>query len=198
MVNLAQLFDKSASKRDKFLARLLGLFSEDIVRIWTYDRSCPYEDLGRPTITEIDTGKRFTLDFTLSLKGSKKTFVTEMKCWTEYNGYKFLNLALSGQLEKMAKEGGRAFEVFLSLVKQPEKFVVKVSQKQIAYDGNILIWSRAEPDIIKSVKQSYGLYDVLTLENIINDLNRWDNRQYKEFLTERAAWCSHLFTEFGK
>ena len=193
MMDLAQLFDKTVSKWDKFLARLLGLFSEDIVRIWTQDSLCPYENLGRPTIVPPDMSKQFTPDFTLSLKSPQKTFVTEMKCWTEYDGYRFLNLAADKQLEKISDA---AFKLFLSMANHPEKFVVKVSQKQIDYDGIILIWSRAEPDVIESVKRTYGLYDVLTLENIVNDLHRWNNQQYREFLDERAAWCSYLFTGF--
>ena len=203
MVDLSHIFDRSISKRDKFLARLLGLFSEGIVRIWTRESACIYEDLGRPTVTQLDTGKRFTLDFTLSLKSPnlsgrpeqpEKRFVTEMKCWTEYENYRFLNLAAEGQLERLNNAN---FKAFLTMPKHPENFVVKVSQQQIAYDGTMLIWARAEPDVIESVKQTYGLYEVLTLENIITDLIRWENQEYKQFLNERAAWCNHLFTELG-
>ncbi len=196
MVDLSQLFDKSVTKRDKFLARLLGLFSEEIVHIWTRDENCRFEDLGRLTVTNLDTSKRYTLDFTLSLKSQqpKTRFVTEMKCWTEYDGYKFLNLATEKQLEKL---NSPAFEVFLTMVKQPEKFAVKLSKEEIIPDGNILIWSRAEPTVIESVKQAYGLHDVLTLENIINDLVMWNSQEYQNFLNERKDWCYTLFDTFA-
>jgi hypothetical protein len=44
------LFRSSSSARDKFLSRLFGIFSEEIVRIWCRAPDAPYEDLGRPTI----------------------------------------------------------------------------------------------------------------------------------------------------
>jgi hypothetical protein len=84
------------------------------------------------------------------------------------------------------------------MAKQREGFVVKVDQQAVQYDGLILIWSRAEPEVIASVKQIYGLYEVLTLENIINDLNKWSSPKYKDFLDERATWCSHLFKTFSE
>ena len=69
--------------------------------------------------------------------------------------------------------------------------------KTIVPAGNILIWPRADKATIESVKQAYALSEVLTLENIVNDLIQWDSPIYREFLVERADWCSQLFTEFG-
>ena len=36
--------------RGKYLSRVFGIFSEEIVRIWAADPRAPFEDLGRPTL----------------------------------------------------------------------------------------------------------------------------------------------------
>ena len=51
------LFRTSSSSRDKFLARLFGLFSEDLVRLWCRNPKAPYEDLGRPNIHLPDSNR---------------------------------------------------------------------------------------------------------------------------------------------
>lgn len=36
--------------RGKYLARVFGIFSEELVRIWAADPRAPYKNLGRPTL----------------------------------------------------------------------------------------------------------------------------------------------------
>ena len=82
--------DKADRKRGKYLSRLFGIFSEDIVRIWAADEKCHYEDLGRPSIRFED--KTYTLDFTFQHKQSRKVYIVEQKCEIEFQNYKFFIL----------------------------------------------------------------------------------------------------------
>lgn len=59
-----RLFRSGNARADKFMSRLFGIFSEDIVRCWAKDPQCPYEDLGRPTLKRPDEKRGYTLDFT--------------------------------------------------------------------------------------------------------------------------------------
>ena len=74
--------------RGNFLARVFGIFNEEIIRIWCRSESSPYKDKGRPTIYK-DTNKRgSTLDFTLENTKTNEIYIAEMKCWIAYNNYK--------------------------------------------------------------------------------------------------------------
>jgi hypothetical protein len=94
----------------QFLSRLLGLFKERIVHHWCACGEAPYDDLGRPTITLPDGSKRFTLDFTLRERSMSRVFVAEMKCWLQFEGYRYLRLSRETDLRRL---GNRAFDSFL-------------------------------------------------------------------------------------
>jgi hypothetical protein len=94
--------------RDKFLARLFGIFSEEIVRIWCKSKNASYDDIGRPRIFIPPSKKGCTLDFTLKSRNDGKIYIAEMKCWVEYQNYKFLTLQSANQLEELSNA---AFEV---------------------------------------------------------------------------------------
>ena len=85
-------FKTPNSPRDKYLSRLFGLFNEDVVRHWCALPETPYSDLGRPTLKLPGEARGYTLDFTLQHKGTGQVFVSEMKCWLEYEGYRYLRL----------------------------------------------------------------------------------------------------------
>src|SRR5690349_3332416 len=61
--------------RAKFLSRLFGIFSEEIVSLWAQDDRAPYRSLGRPTIKVVGTNRGHTLDFTLRERTTGKVFV---------------------------------------------------------------------------------------------------------------------------
>lgn len=85
--------------RGKFLSRVFGIFSEDIVRLWAKDDRSPYEDLGRPTVKQNCATKGYTLDFTLRHAETKKTYISELKCEIEYQNYRYLVLTDTSQLD---------------------------------------------------------------------------------------------------
>lgn len=129
--------------RGKYLSRIFGIFSEEIVRLWASHPQSPYEDLGRPTV-----GKRgekgSTLDFALRDKHTGKTYVAELKCEIEYENYKYLILSEPWQLDHHCSKA--AFLALLNAAaKKPEQQIF-VNRKEIQIDGAILIWGAATPE----------------------------------------------------
>jgi hypothetical protein len=51
-------FHSESPARDKFLSRLFGLFSEDVVRHWCGCPEAPYGDLGRPFLRAVGEADR--------------------------------------------------------------------------------------------------------------------------------------------
>jgi hypothetical protein len=96
--SLEDIFRTPVPARDKFLSRLLGLFSEEVVHYWCAQEKSPYENLGRPTLWAPGASRGHTLDFTLRERHRGKTFVAELKCELEYENYKYLRLANTSQL----------------------------------------------------------------------------------------------------
>jgi hypothetical protein len=85
MISFEQIFKTDNPTRDKFLSRLFGLFSEDLVRIWLRTGDSPYENLGKPALALVGTNKRYTLDFTLKSKQTGNAYIGELKSWMEYD-----------------------------------------------------------------------------------------------------------------
>ena len=72
--------------RENFLSRMFGIFSENIVCLWSKSAGAPYENLGRPTVRFDDEATKSTLDFTLRHKESNKTLRGRdevLEAWTE-------------------------------------------------------------------------------------------------------------------
>lgn len=59
-----RVFRSNSAHRDNFLARLFGIFSEEVVRAWCACPQAPYSNLGRPTLREPGEARGHTLDFT--------------------------------------------------------------------------------------------------------------------------------------
>jgi hypothetical protein len=196
-MNFNKIFRHEGSRaRDKFVSRLFGIFSEEIVRIWASDETlAPYKDLGRPTVKtrlEVKNRKRgCTLDFALEEKKSGNKFICEQKCELEFENYKYLELKRPEQLRHHEKS--LAFRRFLDMAKNPRKYQVFVKGRQIEkVCGIVLIWGKVS-ERVKEVKERYHIQDVLSLENIINDLVIWESKSYLEMIREKQKWCNDLF-----
>lgn len=188
---------EGARAQDKFLSRLFGIFSEEIVRIWASDETlAPYKDLGRPTVktqVEIKDKKRgCTFDFALEEKKTGKRFICEQKCELEFENYKYLELKDPEQLRHHEKN--LAFGRFLDIGKDPRKYRVFVKGRQIEnVRGIVLIWGKVSERGRKEVKERYYIHNVLSLEDIINDLVIWKSKSYLEMIREKQKWCNDLF-----
>ncbi len=172
-------------RRGKFLSRVFGIFSEEVVRIWCRDENSAYVDIGRPTIFN-SIGKYVTLDFSMKdLNG--RIFVSELKCEIEYQNYKYATLTSAEQLVHHKKE---AFSLFCAAA--TEKVAVKISGQNIESSGAILIWGDATEDGISGVKAMHGFHDILTISNMVRDLNRWKNQEFAGMLSERESWVADM------
>ena len=192
-INLFQV--PGAGDRAKFLSRVFGIFSENIVRLWSASAGAPYEDLGRPTVRFDGEATRSTLDFTLRNKASMKTYVAEMKCEIEYEKFKYFVLTSPEQLKHHMKKS--AFRSFLRAACEPSAARVTVLRRSVRrsvpVDGAILIWGAATPSGCADVREKFTLADVLTVESMVDDLTRRDDKKYVEMLEDRRKWLNEMF-----
>lgn len=185
-----QVFKTDIPRRDKFLSRLFGLFSEEVVQVWCDHPGSPYLNRGRPTLYEPgDPKERSTLDFLLE-SGDGRIYVAELKCELEFDNYRYLRLEHPGQL---AHHTGRAFRRFLQFAKNPRSLNVRIAGKDHTADGAILVWGAITDEGREAVMKATGLADVLSVEHMIADLNQWKPEGWTALVDERRRWSSALF-----
>ena len=194
-VSFEQIFKSNDSNRDKFLSRIFGIFSEKFVHFWCECPQSPYKDLGRPTIKLPDEKRGYTLDFSFQSKQDGNIFIGELKCELEYENYKYLTLASPSQLDHHNKE---AFKRFLDIGKNNDQYKVTINNKIVSVSGAILVWGSITPEGRRNIINYTGLADVLSLEQIINDLINWNNQDYIDFNQQRETWCQELFIILGR
>ena len=170
------LFHSSNRRRDKFYSRIFGIFSENIVSIWCNDPRSSYKNLGRPTIYINEEKKHFTLDFTFQSRQDNRIYIGEMKCELEFQGYKFLTLDTATHITR--HKAKRAFQLFLELAEFPASKPVKITGQFKTIHGAILVWGRFSQAGYTIATEQFKLHDVLSVENIIADLVKWENDEY--------------------
>lgn len=182
---------RHVAARAKFLSRVFGIFSEEIVRLWASDPRAPYKNLpGRPTLRSLQATRGHTLDFLLEERSTGKKYVTEMKCEIEYQGFRYFVLEDVQQLAHHKKE---AFKEFLvSATPRPDQKVT-VEGSEIQTDGAILIWGSVTTEARQAVRSQFGLHDVLSIAEICRDLSEWRHEGYLRLLSERQVWNDQLF-----
>lgn len=186
--SLRTIFRTDYPSRDKFLSRLFGIFNEEIIRIWCRDSRSPYVDLGRPSVLAPNSDRTSVLDFTLEHTKSGSRFVAEMKCEMEYENYKYLVLTDPSQLEHHKK---KAFADLLVATRTPNTVTVTVAdgyhRRPVEAVGGILIWGSVSAEGRTAVIDKYGFADVISLEESMADLNRWNSLEFKEYVTLRES-----------
>jgi hypothetical protein len=194
MISFEALFRSTCSERDKFLSRLFGIFNEAIVRIWCRQPQAEFEDLGRPTLKKQNASKPLTLDFTMRSRRSGDIFIGEMKCELEFQHYKYLTLTTAQQLDHHTKE---AFQWFLSFARNPAQFSVRCGGDLISPSGAILVWGTVTERGRQAVLQETAtrkISAVLSLEQMVADLQSWGSGEYEQFIALREKWCTELFS----
>jgi hypothetical protein len=200
-IDFEQLFnsnDPELNKRDKFLSRLFGIFSEEIVKCWCKNPKSPYTNLGRPTLRTAENKRGCTLDFTFESNEDNSKYIVELKCELERNNYKYLKLKDISQLKHHQKK--KAFDRFVKIAKNPKEYIVtrkneNNNRKKIILDepGAILVWGSITESGRTNVINEYGFKDVLSLEKMISDLIKWDDQDYHECIKLRSNWSQELF-----
>jgi hypothetical protein len=180
----------SPEARGKFLSRVFGIFSEEIVRIWAADPRSPYEDLGRPTLRKEGEVSGSTLDFTFRSRQTGSIYPAELKCEIEYQDYKYFVLAETRQLDHHTKP---AFAALLAAALKQPGLHAYVRRREVPIDGAILVWGAATDEGRAAVVRERGFFAVLTIGEIIADLQSWGSEPYRAFLAARRAWSNELY-----
>jgi hypothetical protein len=176
--------------RSKFLARVFGIMSEEIVRLWTAAPETPYEDLGRPTVRFDGDLRGATLDFTLRSRASGKVYVAEMKCEIEYERFQYFVLDSPHKLTHHTKT---AFRSFLRVAKEPRAARTTVKGRSVVVDGAILVWGAVTEGGCAAVQAHYEFADVLSVESMISDLTARRDAPYMDLLKDRQKWLGEMF-----
>jgi hypothetical protein len=192
--DLDRAFRHDDPAHSSFLARVFGIFSEEIVRVWCRDERSNYCDRGRPTLHEPPKGYS-TLDFALVPRGGGDVLVAEMKCELSLDNFKYLRLDDTEQVERHKREGKKdkkAFMRFLKLAEDAKAYKVKVPVKGkgelVAVGGTALVWGSVSEKGRESVRSKYGIDVVLSLEDMVNDLIEWQSKEYHEMIGSRETW----------
>lgn len=195
--NFRSIFDPVAGShstsdrtRSKFLSRVLGIFSEQIVSIWCEHERSRYDNLGRPRLTSSDGTQSHILDFTLKDRKTSRTYVSEMKCEIEFLNFKFFVLKDASQLDHHEKP---AFQAFLKAAYPNNQQATFVKGAEVRTDGAILVWGAVDPVGKTDVMKKMGFHDVLSLEDICEDLNEWGCQRFVEFVGKRQQWTDRLY-----
>jgi hypothetical protein len=178
-------------RRANFISRLLGLFSEEIVRYWCADSRAPYEDLGRPTLLASDDTRGHTLDFTLHDRSTHRTYIAELKCELAFENFKYLRLRTPSQL---AHHTGAAFTKFIASARDPLHHRIRVAGRDTKVNGAILVWGAMTAEGKENTMAQYGFADVLSVEDMLSDLGAWKSPQWEERVGELRSWSTDLFT----
>lgn len=191
---ISKLMPSGAPARDKFIARLLGIVSEEIVAAWCRSPNAPYENLGRPRLRARDGSAAYTLDFTLRRRSDGQVFVAELKCETEYRNYRYLTLREPEQLDH---HSGGAFRHFLAFAREPDRYDVLVSGQSVDVAGAVLIWGEVSEEGRHAVRAHCRFSDVLSLSDMIADLNCWSDGGFQSLLANCDSWSRELWGVLG-
>lgn len=189
---------KDIKIRNSFIAKVFGAFNEDIVRIWANRNNSKYKNLGRPTIYRNNEGKRNTLDFTMKERKTGKIYISEMKSWISYKNNKFLELNKSIDLLSI-NDIPESLRWFLNVGNDISNYDVNVNgpelkKEKVIPEGTILIWPKFKSEDKDYCLKKYRLFDLLSLENIIIDLNNEKNEEYFLLLKEKEDWFNALIS----
>ena len=185
-----RFFRSSIPARDKYLSRLFGLFSEEVVRTWCACPQAPFEDLGRPTLCEPGLTRGHTLDFTFRRRDSGAIYVAESKCELEYDGYRYLRLTNASQIRHHTST---AFAKFLRVASDPTSLDVRRQGRPQPVIGAILVWGAVSPEGREAAMSEYAFAEVMSIEAMLADLQTWAPAGWTEFVSRYRGWTSELF-----
>ena len=200
--SLKNVFKSGGLNKANFLSRIFGLFNEEPVRFWAEMESTPYDYLGRPTLYPKGERGRTTLDFAFRRKSDGSVFVAEMKCEIAYQNYRFMTLTEVKQVQRhlndQAKINKKSFARFVESATRPDNFNCRVTsrsghKREITINGSILVWGDVYSECRDKLIDHFGFGDILSVQDIINDLITAKDPNYLEFMEQRSDWSKHLF-----
>jgi hypothetical protein len=200
MCEFESIFKTGDERRDNFLARIFGIFAEQVVIHWCQCSHSDFDYEGRPTIRKNGASSWQTLDFVLKGKWEPhkgKLFVAEMKCELAFEKYKYLRLEDPTALQHHCNK--EAFNQFLEVCKSPSSFTMSATtngkkKRQLGTPaGAILIWGAMTVDGRTTVMNQYGFVDVLSVEKMLEKLHEWNCPSWRDYMQQIRSWSSCLF-----
>ena len=190
-LRLADVFKTDEPGRGAYLSRMFAFFSEEIVRHWAACQEARYCNVGRPVIWDTD-GKRFhVLDFTLQRRSDGQRYIAELKCEIEFDKDAFLELTGPSQVEHHEK--GAAFQKLLEVASDPASRKVTIGGKDQKVSGAILVWGAMTGKGRLDTMAHYGFADVLSIDDMLADLSRWQPDAWAKWVDTRQRWTDELF-----
>lgn len=190
MATFSEFFRSGEPARDKYLSRLFGLFSEQVVRTWCACPEAAYQDLGRPTLCDHGQTRGHTLDFTFQRRDSSRRYVGELKCELEYDGYRYLTLRHGDQVRHHRSV---AFGKFLAVTRDPDALLVRRAGQVEGVEGGILVWGALTPEGRAMAMAHFGFADVLSVEGMVSDLQTWAPDSWGSLTRRYRSWTTELF-----
>jgi hypothetical protein len=198
-MNYDNLFANLDKEGSSFIAKMLGIFSENLIDFWTANENCKYKNLGRPDIFDKSGNKLAQLDFTLQNKITGKCFIVEQKNLVAYNNGRIRNMTNEGSFIKSFESWSKtkskhtpAWNIFLGPLNE---YKVQVRGKPLSEFGKILIWSKVDVQNKSILCSKLSLDEILSLEQIHNELISWNDNIYIEWLNKRIDWTKELFNQ---
>lgn len=197
-------FTKETKSQVNFLSKIFATFNQDIIKIWCDNpNNKQYNYVSREPIIVVGE-ERTRLDHLLEKNG--KNFIVEQKNFFGYKGGLitiidddpiFLKNFDSWSNSKNKDQKSQAWQKFSSLhfKKNLEPFVKLKNGEIKIIHGKILIWSKGTKEGKKILKHKLYLNDILTIEDMVIDLKKWGDADFKKLLKEKKKWINNLFSE---
>lgn len=193
-MSFEEIFRSDDAQRDKFLARLFGIFSEEVVRCWCSDRNSRYENLGRPQLRAVRSSKKHTLDFTLRERKSGRIFIGEQKFWPEYKGYRLLRIETAKQFDEFWDD---TFQAFIECAAKPDKFRVSCDAGDFQPSGAVFVTGAISESGLGKIRKEFHFHEVLSLETLMDELVSSRDPCWREAVEKRSRWSRELFSALG-
>lgn len=186
-------------EKANFISRFFGIFAEEIVKIWAENCNSEYDNLGRPSRYDSENDYCFKISgesnsncdayiysnitYDFLFKKNDEYFIVEQKNELSYQNFKNMILNNSNMIED--KKAKKSFEKFIEIPNETIKFFYDNDTKYIK--GKILIWGSLTEDCdeLENIKNEYGIYEILSLEEIIENLIEWNDDAFEEFLNNK-------------
>lgn len=189
--------DTLNTKQANFLSRIIGIFSEDVVRFWLENKKCKYNFLGRPQVWTENDSKKYSLDYLLQDKKTKKCYIAEQKCFFGFKDGKLKKISeaetFSIVFDKWSNEKRNHTVAWARFIEFNNDSHVSIKNKKCDVSGKILVWASCDKKAKKDFQKKHNIFDVVSFEQVIRDLNKWEDRKYLGFLKDRKKWINQLF-----
>jgi hypothetical protein len=98
-----------------------------------------------------------------------------------------------GYRPEMGEAGKRAVDWFLEAAREPGMRIVRNNGKPIKVDGAILVWGADTALGRAAAIADYGFADILGLEDMLADMNAWQDPAWTAHVDELASHAAGLF-----